>query len=107
MSNTQSNQQNIIGRKPVFNGQFINVEKLDLSLPNGHRYQHEIVTMRDSVSVLPIDGEGNVHLVRQYRPAIDKTILEILGFSNEEINNWLPKIYDIIIDELKFMKKVN
>jgi predicted RNA methylase len=36
----------------------------------------------------------------------DKTILKVLGFSDEEIDYWLPKVYDAIVEELKAMKEV-
>ncbi|GIU71840.1 MAG: hypothetical protein KatS3mg003_1319 [Candidatus Nitrosocaldaceae archaeon] len=40
----------------------------------------------------------------EYRVELDKTILKILGFTNREINELLPKIYDAIVNELKIMK---
>jgi len=38
------------------------------------------------------------------RVELDKTILQILGFSKREINEWLPKLYDAVVEELKAMK---
>jgi len=35
------------------------------------------------------------------RVELDKTILEILGFSDREVNKWLPKVYDALVRELK------
>jgi len=35
------------------------------------------------------------------RLELDKTILEILGFSDREVNKWLPKVYDALARELK------
>ena len=35
------------------------------------------------------------------RIELDKTILQVIGFDKKEINNWLPKIYDALIKELK------
>jgi type I restriction-modification system DNA methylase subunit len=40
------------------------------------------------------------------RVELDKTILKILGFSDEEIDYWLPRVYDAIVEELKAMKEV-
>ena len=40
------------------------------------------------------------------RVELDKTILKILGFTNKEINEWLPKVYDAIVEELKSMREV-
>ena len=35
------------------------------------------------------------------RVELDKTILKILGFSDGEVNRWLPKIYNALVKELK------
>ena len=35
------------------------------------------------------------------RVELDRTILEILGFSDKEINEWLQKVYDSRVRELK------
>jgi methylase of polypeptide subunit release factors len=40
------------------------------------------------------------------RVELDKTILKVLGFSEKEIEEWLPKVYDAIVEELKSMKEV-
>ena len=40
------------------------------------------------------------------RVELDKTILSVLGFSDKEIDEWLPKVYDTLVDELKAMKEV-
>lgn len=40
------------------------------------------------------------------RVELDKTFFKILGFSSKEINKWLPKIYNAIVEELKAMKSV-
>ncbi|MBZ9577992.1 N-6 DNA methylase [Patescibacteria group bacterium] len=40
------------------------------------------------------------------RIELDKKILKILGFSDKEIDEWLPKIYDILVKELKAMKEI-
>ena len=40
------------------------------------------------------------------RVELDKSILKILGFSDKEIDYWLPKVYDAIVKELKAMREV-
>jgi hypothetical protein len=37
---------------------------------------------------------------------LDRTILKILVFSNKEIDEWLPEIYDVIVEKLKTIRKV-
>jgi hypothetical protein len=40
------------------------------------------------------------------RIELDKIILKILGFSDKEIENWLPKAYNAITNELKTLKEI-
>lgn len=35
------------------------------------------------------------------RVELDETILKMLGFSDEEVNRWLPRVYDALVKELK------
>ncbi|HDQ45102.1 MAG TPA: NUDIX hydrolase [bacterium] len=61
----------------VFTGKYLDVRKYHLRLPDGRKAVREIVHVRDSVAVLPVDPEGRVILVRQHRPAVGKTLIEI------------------------------
>lgn len=38
------------------------------------------------------------------RIELDKTILKILGFSDKEANEWISKVYNALVNELKAMK---
>ena len=49
----------------------------EVSLPNGRTAPREICEHLGGVGVLPIDREGNVILVRQFRYAFDAELLEI------------------------------
>lgn len=61
----------------LYTGSYLDLEKQHLRLPDGREAVREIVNVRDAVAVLPILENGDVVLVRQYRPAIKKTLLEI------------------------------
>jgi len=67
----------IIQRKKLYGGKYLNLERLEVLLPNGKSGIREIVGVKDAVAVLPIDSAGNAYLVRQHRPAIGRTIVEI------------------------------
>ena len=45
--------------------------------PGGDEFQRDIVHHPGAVSVLPLEADGSVLLVRQYRAAIDRELLEI------------------------------
>ncbi len=51
------------------------VDKVEL--PNGHVTQRDIVRHPGAVAIVPILGDGRVVLIRQFRYAAGKTILEI------------------------------
>jgi ADP-ribose pyrophosphatase len=51
------------------------VDKVEL--PNGHVTQRDIVRHPGAVAIVPLLGDGRVVLIRQFRYAAGKTILEI------------------------------
>lgn len=63
--------------KILYSGSYMDLEKQFLRLPDGREAVREIVNVRNAVAVLPMLPDGKVILVRQYRPAIKKTLLEI------------------------------
>lgn len=69
--------ETVTGRETIYDGKYLDLEKLDIRLKDGRTGAREIVRVPDAVAVLPVDGDGTVHLVRQHRPAIGRTILEI------------------------------
>ena len=69
--------EKILARKALFKGNYLDLERLRLELPDGRTADREIVLVRDAVAVLPVDKGGVVHLVRQHRAAIGRTLLEV------------------------------
>ena len=67
----------INGYTTLYTGDYLDLRKMKIGLPDGRIAYREIVKVRDAVAVLPLTKDGMVHLVRQYRPAIGRTILEI------------------------------
>ncbi len=61
----------------VFTGIVVNVRQDVAAMPNGKLVKREIIEHPGGVAVLPIDGEGNVLMVRQYRYAFGRVMLEI------------------------------
>jgi ADP-ribose pyrophosphatase len=69
--------ETVVGRRELFRGGYLRLEELAIRLPDGRPARREVVTVRDAVAVLPVDAGGRVHLVRQHRAAIGRTILEV------------------------------
>jgi len=56
----------------VFKGRVFSVEVDARRQPNGREHQVEVVRHRPSVVLIPVDAEGRVTMVRQYRAPIDR-----------------------------------
>lgn len=63
--------------KRVFEGRMIHVDVDTVRLPNAVELDLEIVRHPGAAAVVPVDPEGNVVMVRQYRYAVDGWLLEI------------------------------
>ena len=63
--------------KRVFDGIIIHIDHLVNELPNGKRAPREVARHIGAAAVVPVDEAGNVWLVRQFRAAIDRVLLEI------------------------------
>ena len=68
--------EEVVRRERVFEGVYLKLDSLTVRLPDGTSAVREIVLVRDAAAVLPLDRDGNVHLIRQHRAAIGKTLIE-------------------------------
>lgn len=66
-----------ITTETLYKGKIITVNLETVSLPNGKTATREIVRHPGAVAVLAVTDEERVLLVRQYRKACDKTLVEI------------------------------
>lgn len=67
----------------VFSGNLINVRQDDVRLPSGRESVREVVEHPGAVGILPVNAEGNFILVRQYRYAVGRELLEIPAGTRE------------------------
>lgn len=63
--------------RKVFEGRVFSVAVETITLPNGCRLDAEIVRHPQSVVIVPIDDEGRVILIRQYRHAVGRWLWEL------------------------------
>lgn len=61
----------------VYEGKILNLRIDTVELPDKKYSKREIVEHPGAVSIIPINENNEVYLVKQYRKAIDKEILEI------------------------------
>ena len=61
----------------VHRGKLLTVRVETVALPDGRQFNREIVEHPGAVVMVPVDPQGRVVLVRQYRRAADREILEL------------------------------
>ncbi len=65
-----------LGERVAFRGSLITVAEATFEGPDGATFERDVVHHPGAVSVVPVDGE-DVILVRQYRAAVERDMLEI------------------------------
>lgn len=66
-----------LSSKMVFEGRIINLRVDEVELPDGRRSTREIIEHPGAVVIVPLDDEEQIHLVKQYRDAVEETLLEL------------------------------
>lgn len=74
----------IIDSQVAFKGKVIDIKLDTISLPDGNTTKREVVLRGDATAVVPIDKDGNVVLVEQYRHPALSMVLEIPAGMLEE-----------------------
>ena len=70
-------EEKTLKSQSLFNGRAFNV-RIDTVLDaSGHETTREIIEHADCIAVVPVDSNGDIFLVRQYRKAVGKELLEI------------------------------
>jgi len=68
-------RMDLLSRRRAFQGGYLSVDVLEYG--GDPAVRREVVAVRSGVCVLGVDREGKVALVRQFRQAIDRVILEL------------------------------
>lgn len=77
----------LLQRTYVFDGRVFRVRQDRIRMPDGREVTMDIVEHRGAVAMLPVDEQGRIWFVWQYRHAIEKVILEIPAGTLEEGEN--------------------
>jgi len=70
--NYHINHESIEYQTPLFT-----VKRVNLSLPDGKTRDYDLIDIQNAVTILPLDNEGNIHMVRQYRIGARAQMLEL------------------------------
>jgi ADP-ribose pyrophosphatase len=63
--------------RALYEGRIFTVYSGTVELPNGKTAPRDRIAHGGGAGILPLDAEGNIYLVRQYRYGVDKLLLEI------------------------------
>lgn len=69
--------ERVVATKRIYQGRILNLRLDTVEFPDGRTATREIVEHGASVVIAPLDDQGNVLLVRQYRLAVDQVLLEL------------------------------
>jgi len=64
-------------RETTYRARAFDVQKVKIQLPNQRTASYDLVDHNDSISVVPVDAEGNILFVHQYRVGAEKELLEL------------------------------
>lgn len=67
----------ILNREKQYRGHVFDVAKLQIQLPDGRTRDFDLVEHGDSVTILPVDAEGNIYFVNQHRIGSEGELLEL------------------------------
>lgn len=80
----------VINRKSIFKGKLLEVFEDEILLPNGTKAIHHNASRPPVITVIPIDADGSIYLISQYRYPFGKYVLEaVAGFveKGEELSH--------------------
>lgn len=66
-----------IGQKEIYKGKRVHLVAEQLLLPDGKESEWELIIHPGASAIIPVDDNGKIIMVRQYRNAADKYTLEI------------------------------
>ncbi|HLK55658.1 MAG TPA: NUDIX hydrolase [Chthonomonadaceae bacterium] len=69
--------ETVIGTEEVFQGKLIHLRVNTVRLPNGNEAKREVVVHKGAVCIVPVQDDGTVLMIRQFRLAAGRVLFEI------------------------------
>lgn len=66
-----------IRQELAYKGKIVDFYRDYIQLPNGKEVEWDLVKHNGAAAILPVDEDGNIIMVRQYRNTLDRETLEI------------------------------
>ncbi len=74
----------LLNEDPIFHGRIFDLVHARVRLPNGKEHGYDLIKHHGAVVILPIDQQGNIRFVRQFRVGARKALLELPAGLMEE-----------------------
>jgi ADP-ribose pyrophosphatase len=87
----------------VYEGPALSVRVDKVQKPSGAITTRDVVEHRDCIAVVPVDSEGNVLLVRQYRYPVGAVLLEVPAGGIEEGEDAVDCVRRELQEEIGFI----
>ncbi len=103
-----------LGRELKYEGNRLKFYEDTYEMPDGNVIKYDYIQNRNGAAVLPVDDDGRLVLVKQYRPPLDGVTLEIpagsLDYPEEDFTVCAKREAEeetgIIVGELKYISTV-
>lgn len=69
--------ETILKTDEIFKGRILTLNKLTVSLPDGREATRECVDHAPAVVIVPFQAPDTIYLIRQYRVAVQQTLIEV------------------------------
>ena len=70
-------REQVVGEEVAFRGRIIDVDRLQVVLPDGRAAERDVVRHPGAVAIVALTDDGRICLVRQYRTALGRVTVEI------------------------------
>ncbi|UOQ85935.1 NUDIX hydrolase [Gracilibacillus salinarum] len=70
-------EEKTLQSETIFNGKVISLQIDEVALPDGKTSKRELIKHPGAVAIIPVTKDNKIVFVKQYRKALEKTIIEI------------------------------
>lgn len=67
----------LLDQDTIYTGRVFNLKRVRYELPNGKNHMYDLVDHHGAVVILPVDDQGNIWLIRQFRIGAGQWLLEL------------------------------
>lgn len=96
-------EEKTIASRPIFQGRAFNVRVDTIINAAGEETTREIVEHGECIAVVPVDRNGDILLVRQFRKALENDLLEIPAGGIEQNEDPLTAVKRELQEEIGFL----